>query len=527
MELILFINNLFIPANLVYGFLLSGIFLIASAFRLFAQDKPTTKVHRPTKLDLTSSYYGQTGEHSAIDGGIGSQKLNSFTQELSVYVPVKSKSGFTLSGGVDHYTSASLLRIDKYPTAASSGVSGVSGDETRSYATIAIDFANLKHKWLISPYIGFSTEYDVNSFNSGLSWSKELFKVNPDTKQVNKVGNYKLSLGFTRDRWMVVRPGEFRNVVYGKNLIPVTGTYNSGASGTTGNGNGGVYESGASASGSGSGSGSGNGSGGSSSTGSGGSETGSGSGGEYTYTYYVPDSVDRVINDGYSGKMITKDGKQYPQDWRYSINLNNGVDLIINRKTIIATGVDAVLQLGLLSTSFHRVYFNDGVSDEFYKEVRIENLPRQRFKLIPYFRMNHYVNKNIVLRGYVRTYFDTWGINALTVQVEPAFTLGRHVVFSPDYRFHIQSKSVYFKGYGEHELTDRYYTSDYDLSGLNAHRIGASLRFTNLDDFLKIQNETKDKAVVRLPTFALRYGYYKRSDGLEFHSITGVISFEF
>lgn len=524
MELIVLFNNLFVPVNLVYGLVLSLAFLLVSCFRLFAQDK--TKVHRPTKLDLTSSYYGQTGEHSAIDGGLGSQKLNSFTQELSVYVPTKTKSGFTLSGGVDHFTSASLLNIDKYPTAASSGVSNVSADETRKYGTLAIDFASLKHKSLFSPYIGFSTEYDVNSFNSGLGWSRELFKLNPDSKQKNKIGNYKLAGGITFDRWMVVRPGEFRDVVYGKNLVPVTGTYNSGASGVIDPGTGNPYESGASQYGSGSGgSGSNTGSGQTGSGQTGGSGGGSGEGG-YTYTYYVPDSVDRVIRDGYSGKMISKDGKQYPKDWRYSINLNNGIDLIINRKTVVATGIDVVLQLGLLSTSFHRVYFNDGVSDEFYKEVRIENLPRQRFKIIPYFRMNHYVNKNIVLRGYVRTYFDTWGVNALTVQVEPTFTCNRHIVFSPDYRFHIQSKSNYFKAYGEHELTERYYTSDFDLSGLNAHKIGASLRLTNLDDFLKIRNEAKDKAIVRLPTITLRYAYYQRSDGLEFHSLTGVITFE-
>lgn len=524
MELIVLFNNLFVPVNLVYGLVLSLVFLLVSCVRLFAQDK--TKVHRPTKLDLTTSYYGQTGEHSAIDGGLGSQKLNSFTQELSVYVPVKSKSGFTLSGGVDHFTSASLLNIDKYPTAASSGVSNVSADETRKYGTLAIDFARLKKKSLFSPYIGFSTEYDVNSFNSGLGWSRELFKINPDTKLKTKFGSYKLAGGITFDRWMVVRPGEFRDVVYGKNLVPVTGTYNSGASGVVDPGNGGVYGSGASPSESGSGSGSGGGSG--SNPGSGGQPgSGGGSGGGYTYTYYVPDSVDRVIRDGYSGKMISKDGKEYQKDWRYSINLNNGVDLIVNRKTIVATGIDAVLQLGLLSTSFHRVYFNDGVTDEFYKEVRIENLPRQRFKIIPYFRMNHYVNKNIVLRGYIRTYFDTWGVNAVTVQVEPTFTLGKYLVLSPDYRFHIQSKSNYFKPYGEHEVSERFYTSDFDLSGLSAHKIGASLRFTNLDDFLKIRNEEKDKAIVRLPTIAMRYAYYQRSDGLEFHSITGVITFEF
>jgi len=48
-------------------------------------------------------------------------------------------------------------------------------------------------------------------------------------------------------------------------------------------------------------------------------------------------------------------------------------------------------------------------------------------------------------------------------------------VFTPSFRWYEQSQADYFAPYGVHLSTERYYTSDYDLSGFTSKQIGFGL----------------------------------------------------
>lgn len=498
--------------------ILAIIFVLITVFAMGQRDTKIKKDKRPVKVSLLSNYYEQEGEHSAVNGGRGSQQLESVTQEMSIYVPVKDSSAVKVSGGIDYFTSASMLEIDKYQTSASSGTSNVSGDELRKFANIGLDWANKKKGTLLSPSVGFSSEYDVLSLNAGLGWSKNLKK---------RQGNYNVGLNFISDRWMMVYPGEFRSASSNG-----TTDYTTGASTYTSEG-GTTYTSGATTTGSGSTSGSGGSGSGSHTTGSGntsgntsgGTNTGSGSGSHADETenkFYTVTPIELT------GKTKEKDGKTYSLDWRYSLALSNGYSFVINKKMNASLGLDLIAQKGMLSTPFHRVYFNDGVDIESEKEVRIEKLPELRLKTAIYGRFNYTYNANIRLRTYARYYLDNWGIQAIAVTVETPVKATKWLTVTPFYRFYAQTESKYFSGYGERRYEpNSFYTSDFDLSAFTSHKTGLGLRVSPLKPIFGVKDEENANYVFSLSSLGVRYAYYARKDGLSTQSVTLELNFEF
>ena len=63
------------------------------------------------EVDLVSSYYTQTGDHSAIRGGIGSEQVTDLANGLELkwvgWDAHQRKNSLTAGMGVDHHTAAS------------------------------------------------------------------------------------------------------------------------------------------------------------------------------------------------------------------------------------------------------------------------------------------------------------------------------------------------------------------------------------------------------------------------------------
>ncbi len=430
------------------------IFMLLAGKLSFSQNAKNkeTKDKRPTKISLLSNYYDQDGDKSAVNGGLGSQKIESFSQEVHLYLPVKSVDALSVDAGIDHFTSASLANIDKYISAASSGNSGVSGDETRFYGNIAYEH-QVSNTITIAPRAGFSNEYDVQSVNTGISLSKKL-------KNNDRV--IATSFGVTIDRWMVVHPGEFRS----------TGL---------------DAETGASAS---------------------------------SVNAYATPFV-------YSGDAITKDGQMYPVDYRTSYALVNGFSFAINQKMNASVGLDVLAQKGLLSTPFHRVYFNDGIGDEYQKEVRIEKLPRERYKIAISGRFNYFLDPEIVLRTYARLYKDTWDINSITFGIETVLKLDKSFAITPFARFHYQEGTSYYAAYGRHVYSpSNFFTSDIDLATFSAIRTGLALRYVPFSNS-KLDNKGQPvKHFAAIKDVGLRFAHNNRQDGLVGNSLSFEITFE-
>ncbi len=228
------------------------------------------------------------------------------------------------------------------------------------------------------------------------------------------------------------------------------------------------------------------------------------------------------LRDGFFDSRTTGNGSYAPDfnafadEERNSYSLSLGVSQILGKKLQGAIFMDAVLQNGLLSTPFQRVYFAD--TDDFFIEDfqladDVERLPDSRFKLPIGGRLNYYLNDTFILRSYYRFYYDDWGIAAHTASLEVPIKLGDVFTLYPNYRFYTQSAADYFYEKDVALSSNSFYTSDYDLSKYHAHQYGMGIRYKDIFTKATILGFGWKALDVRANT-------YNRSDGLNAFIVT-------
>ncbi len=203
----------------------------------------------------------------------------------------------------------------------------------------------------------------------------------------------------------------------------------------------------------------------------------------------------------------------------YSAGIN--FSQILSKKLQASLAVDLVLQDGLLSTPFQRVYFAD-VPDTFIQNFQladdIEHLPSSRLKTAVGGRLNYYLNEIFVLRTYYRYYTDDWGIKSHTANVEIPIKISQKFTLYPSYRYYNQTAADYFAGYEQHNSGEEFYTSDYDLSKYTANQYGFGINYTDIFTEFHIGN-------FGLKSIDLKYNHYERDSGLKSDIIAGGLNF--
>jgi Protein of unknown function (DUF3570) len=179
---------------------LIGIYMMMlHAFAQYQQDKDTSfYISKPLKIDeinLVSSYYKQDGDHSAITGGIGTEKVTDLSNGLDVkwvgWDDMNRKHTLTAGLGIDHHSSASSAYVNK------SGASKTGG--TRIYPSLNWNVENAKKGTGIGLGIYYSKEYNYTSFGLDAELSK---KTKSNGEFTGKVTGY-------FDRVKLIYPSEF------------------------------------------------------------------------------------------------------------------------------------------------------------------------------------------------------------------------------------------------------------------------------------------------------------------------------
>ena len=213
--------------------------------------------------------------------------------------------------------------------------------------------------------------------------------------------------------------------------------------------------------------------------------------------------------------------KEHDKKKRNSFALSFAFSQVVTKKVQGSIFMDVLYQNGLLSTPYQRVYFADK-GDFFINEFKladdIERLPDSRFKLPIGTRWNFYLNEKFTLRTYYRYYFDDWDISSHTFNIEIPYKLTDKFTVFPMYRYYTQEASKYFAPFETHLSTEKYYTSDYDLSTFNASQYGLGIGYTDILTNAKIWK-------FGLKSMDLRFNHYDRNDGLNANIITFGIKF--
>lgn len=204
-----------------------------------------------------------------------------------------------------------------------------------------------------------------------------------------------------------------------------------------------------------------------------------------------------------------RDDNNYATTPRNSISASLGWTQIINQQFQLSLEADVIYQEGYLGLPFHRVYFND-------QSVRIENLPSSRLKVPLGIRANYFIGDKFILRSWYRYYKDDWGINSNALQLETVVKLTPFFSITPFYRFYQQSAVNYFAPYEMHSSSDKYYTSNYDLSKFNSDFFGAGFRIAPPEGVFKMQH---------LAALEIRYGHYHKTTGMNSNIISMNLKF--
>lgn len=471
------------------------LFTLINSFA-FSQESDSTgvaykkRVLEGIEVDFLVSYYKQNGVHSSVSGGIGSEKLTDLASNIVVAIPLNEDDVLTVDMGISAYTSASSSNINPFNASGASGggdddddddddrvnpigpygtpwqaSSGASAQDALGTVVVNYSHSSDDRNLIWNADVAFSNEYDYTSIGFGGGISK-LF--NNKNSEVSIKGNVYL------DQWRPIYPTELHEYAqYGNNFL------NEG----------------------------------------------------FFQGIIVLDQ-----NENATTSYLPSDFNQWDKTNRNSYSLSFGFSQVATRKMQFSVFFDVLHQEGMLSTPYHRVYFADKANYYIgeaqyipvYETIQntgvyqladdIERLPGTRFKLPFGGRLNYYLNERLTIRTYYRYYWDDWGITSHTASIELPIKLTDRFTVFPMYRYYVQVASKYFAPFETHLSTEKYYTSDYDLSTFNANQYGFGVGYTDILTNAKIWK-------FGLKSMDLRFNHYDRNDGLIANIVTFGIKF--
>ena len=152
---------------------LVGIYMMMlHAYSQFEDKDTSFYIPKPLKIDeinLVSSYYKQDGNHSAVTGGIGTEKVTDFSNGLEVkwigWDNMQRKNILTAGLGFDHHTSASSAFV------STSGASKPGG--SRIYPSLNWSVENQQKGTGFGLGLYYSKEYNYTSYGIDAEYSKK------------------------------------------------------------------------------------------------------------------------------------------------------------------------------------------------------------------------------------------------------------------------------------------------------------------------------------------------------------------
>lgn len=190
---------------------LSVIGLYVGLLQAFSQDTSHQKAaytYKPLALEeinLVSSYYTQNGNHSAVTGGIGTERVTDLSNGLELTFTGQNYRGqkhtITAGLGIDHHTSASSAYVSK------TGASQTGG--SRVYPSLNWNMEDDAKGTGYGAGLYYSSEYNYHSFGINASFSKK----------TNNNGEFSAKANVFLDKVTLIYPSE---------LVPGTTTNTDG-----------------------------------------------------------------------------------------------------------------------------------------------------------------------------------------------------------------------------------------------------------------------------------------------------------
>lgn len=438
----------------------------------FAQEKDSTVVFKKrvlenAEVEFLASYYHQEGTHSAVSGGIGSEKLTDGAANIVLSIPLNEDDVLTIDSGISAYSSASSSNINPYNNGEEGNIgniatgrpspwqasSGASAQDVLAVMSVNYSHSSDDRNFIWNTDVSFSNEYDYTSIGLGGGITK-LFN--------NKNSEISFKANAYLDQWRPQYPIEFKN-------IPSMRPYIFDQNGNLSNG--------------------------------------------YTNQFTPWNSTNRnSYSASFSFSQVVTKNTQF--SLFFDILQQEGKLSTPYQRIYFADKANYYVG----DPQYIPVYETSSNKGVYRLADDIERLPNSRFKIPVGMRWNYYINETVAVRTYYRYYWDNWGITAHTASIELPYKISDKFTVFPTYRYYTQKQSKYFAPFETHLSSEQYYTSDYDLSSFNANQYGFGVSYTDLFTSTKIWR-------FGMKNVDFRYGHYKRSDGL--NSNIATVGFKF
>lgn len=459
-----------------------------------------TRVLDRTEIDLLSSFYTQNGSNAAVTGGIGTEKLNDFATSIDVAIPLNDDDILIIDGTISAYSSASSSNLNPFSGASVSfgdsdrenrfptrrneddnddernehtdknigspwvASSGASKSDVWSSGSISYKHYTDNRNQIFNAGLNIANEFDYSSFGAKLGYTLQFNQKNTEIGIQSSV---------YLDHWRPQYPTEI------KTFLNTNGNLNA----------------------------------------------------DFFNGVDILDANGLTIDKSGVNSWSPLQRTLIDTDKRNTYSVSLSFSQILNKCGQLSIFSDLVLQQGWLANPMQRVYFadranyyignaayianyvNPGNRSVFQLADDIERLPQKRLKIPVGMRFNYYLNEFLVLRTYYRYYWDNWGIESQTAQIELPIKLGNRFTIYPNYRYYVQTAAKYFAAYESHHSSEQYYTSDFDLSAFNANQFGFGIQYTDIFTNAQIGN-------FDIKNLNLNYSYYHRDNGLTAHIIS-------
>jgi hypothetical protein len=151
---------------------------------------------RVDEINLVSSFYNQNGNHSAVTGGIGTERVTDFSNGLDLKLvwlnESLNKNTLSIGLGIDHHTSASAAFV------STTGASKTGG--SRVYPSLDWTIENSKKGTSFGIGTYYSGEFNYKSLGADLHFS---------AKTANRMGEFGVKLQGYFDHVTLIYPSEF------------------------------------------------------------------------------------------------------------------------------------------------------------------------------------------------------------------------------------------------------------------------------------------------------------------------------
>lgn len=205
-----------------------------------------------------------------------------------------------------------------------------------------------------------------------------------------------------------------------------------------------------------------------------------------------------------------------PSAARQSYGFSLAYSRIINRRVQMGLTAEAVAMQGLLSTPFHRIYYQGATSTDLDADD-IERLPDNRYKFPVSLRVNWKLNDALALRSFARYYIDTWNLQAASAELELAYDVSEAWTLMPFGRIYDQRAARYYAGFAEHLPSEEFYTSDFDLAAFSTYKLGLGFRYAPV---FGLRRGNIARYGLDWRDLSFRAAYFKRNLGLEAYTFT-------